>query len=393
MCSPSRVSMLTGWRPERTGVWTNVDPPRPEGAVPLHEHFAAHGAVTAAVGKVLHFPENFRWDVREEHPDVVEEEHEGRAIGTAGEGLVGESRGDGPRPARRPPGAARGSSPRALPATLLLPRRGLRAPAPALDRAGALLRPVSAGGDGPAAVPGGRPRRRAGDRGQDEASAPSRPAAARPRAARSRPGPRLAATGDGGVPGLRVLCRRAGGGAPRRARPPRPLEGHRGRARRGQRLPPRRARRPAAQGHALRGGPAGAAGRGCPGARAGRRGRARAGRGPRRVPDRRRAGRPAARPGPRRPQPRAGARESRRGRPRGGRLLPAGPAPRARVLAADGHDALHPVARRQRGALRPPVAGRRKREPRRPARPRGREGAPARAPRGARRGDERAPGP
>ena len=87
MCSPSRVSMLTGWRPERTGVWTNEDPPRPEGAVPLHEHFAAHGAVTAAVGKVFHFPENFRWDVREEHPDVVEEEHEGRAIGTAGEGL------------------------------------------------------------------------------------------------------------------------------------------------------------------------------------------------------------------------------------------------------------------------------------------------------------------
>ena len=87
MCSPSRVSMFTGWSPERTGVWTNVDPPRPEGAVPLQEHFAAHGAVTAAVGKVLHFPEDFRWDVREEHPEVVEEEHEGRAIGTGGEGL------------------------------------------------------------------------------------------------------------------------------------------------------------------------------------------------------------------------------------------------------------------------------------------------------------------
>ena len=83
MCSPSRVSMFTGWRPERTGVWTNVDPPRPDGAVPLQEHFAAHGAVTAAVGKVLHFPENFRWDVREEHPEVVEEEHEGRAVGRA----------------------------------------------------------------------------------------------------------------------------------------------------------------------------------------------------------------------------------------------------------------------------------------------------------------------
>ncbi|HEX9185565.1 MAG TPA: sulfatase-like hydrolase/transferase, partial [Vicinamibacteria bacterium] len=85
MCSPSRVSMFTGWRPARPGVWTNVDPPRPEGAVPLQEHFAAHGATTAAVGKILHFPENFLWDVREEHPDVVEEEHEGRATG--GEGL------------------------------------------------------------------------------------------------------------------------------------------------------------------------------------------------------------------------------------------------------------------------------------------------------------------
>ena len=44
MCSPSRASMLTGWRPERTGVWQNEDPPRPAGAVPLQELFAAHGA-------------------------------------------------------------------------------------------------------------------------------------------------------------------------------------------------------------------------------------------------------------------------------------------------------------------------------------------------------------
>ena len=87
MCSPSRVSLFTGWRPVRTGVWNNLDPPRPEGALPLQELFAAHGAVTAAVGKVYHFPENFRWDVREEHPEVVEEEHEGRAAGEGIEGL------------------------------------------------------------------------------------------------------------------------------------------------------------------------------------------------------------------------------------------------------------------------------------------------------------------
>jgi arylsulfatase A-like enzyme len=87
MCSPSRVSLFTGWRPERTGVWTNVDPPRPEGAVPLEEHFAAHGAVTAAVGKVLHFPENFRWDVHEEHPEGAEDEHEDPVAGRGDRGL------------------------------------------------------------------------------------------------------------------------------------------------------------------------------------------------------------------------------------------------------------------------------------------------------------------
>ena len=42
MCSPSRVSMLTGWRPERTGVWQNEDPPRPAAGL------AAAGAVRRA---------------------------------------------------------------------------------------------------------------------------------------------------------------------------------------------------------------------------------------------------------------------------------------------------------------------------------------------------------
>jgi iduronate 2-sulfatase len=88
MCSPSRVSMFTGWRPERTGVWTNVDPPRPEAALPLEELFAAHGAATASVGKILHSPADFRWDVREEHPEVAEEEeHDGVAAGDGVDGL------------------------------------------------------------------------------------------------------------------------------------------------------------------------------------------------------------------------------------------------------------------------------------------------------------------
>jgi uncharacterized sulfatase len=79
MCSPSRASIFTGWRPERTSVWTNVDGPRPEAAVPIQEHFAAHGAVTASVGKVMHFPERFRWDVRDEHPEGADEDDEERA--------------------------------------------------------------------------------------------------------------------------------------------------------------------------------------------------------------------------------------------------------------------------------------------------------------------------
>jgi len=71
--------MLTGWRPERTGVWHNEDPPRPARAVPLQELFAAHGAVTAGIGKIYHSPADFHWEIPEaeldeleEHPDVVE---------------------------------------------------------------------------------------------------------------------------------------------------------------------------------------------------------------------------------------------------------------------------------------------------------------------------------
>ena len=88
MCSPSRVSMLTGWRPERTGVWQNEDPPRPARAVPLQELFAAHGAVTAGIGKIYHSPADFRW------------ERAGGAAGRAG-GAPGRGRA-GPRRAGRP---------------------------------------------------------------------------------------------------------------------------------------------------------------------------------------------------------------------------------------------------------------------------------------------------
>jgi uncharacterized sulfatase len=71
-CSPSRTSLLTGWRPERTGVWDNLQAPRErlQGAVPLQEHFHANGYFTARVGKIYHgpFEEQFHWDVAEHTP-------------------------------------------------------------------------------------------------------------------------------------------------------------------------------------------------------------------------------------------------------------------------------------------------------------------------------------
>ena len=85
MCSPSRVSMLTGWRPERTGVWQNEDPPRPSRALPLQELFAAHGARTSRSARSTTRPADFRWDVREEHPEGIEE----RDPNASGEGLSG----------------------------------------------------------------------------------------------------------------------------------------------------------------------------------------------------------------------------------------------------------------------------------------------------------------
>lgn len=65
LCNPSRTSMLTGWRPERTAVWGNLRNPAPyvRDAVPLQEHFERNGYFTARVGKVYHsrFEDEFRW--------------------------------------------------------------------------------------------------------------------------------------------------------------------------------------------------------------------------------------------------------------------------------------------------------------------------------------------
>src|SRR3990172_6793031 len=78
LCNPSRTSLLSGWRPERTRVWSNSDAPRAhlEGATPMQEHFRAHGYFTARLGKVYHSPfeHEFRWDLAWDPPGEPEAE-------------------------------------------------------------------------------------------------------------------------------------------------------------------------------------------------------------------------------------------------------------------------------------------------------------------------------
>ena len=67
MCSPSRMSLMTGWRPERVNVWNNAQDPwgNVRGSTLLQEHFHANGYFTARVGKVYHgkWNESSHWDV------------------------------------------------------------------------------------------------------------------------------------------------------------------------------------------------------------------------------------------------------------------------------------------------------------------------------------------
>jgi iduronate 2-sulfatase len=56
LCSPSRTSVITGLRPETTGILCNTMPWRERNpdAVSLPQHFSAHGYETILVGKILH---------------------------------------------------------------------------------------------------------------------------------------------------------------------------------------------------------------------------------------------------------------------------------------------------------------------------------------------------
>lgn len=60
MCNPSRTSVITGRRPESTGVLTNAQSWHavvPD-AIPLPRHFSAGGYETVAIGKILHGRKN-----------------------------------------------------------------------------------------------------------------------------------------------------------------------------------------------------------------------------------------------------------------------------------------------------------------------------------------------
>ena len=70
LCNPSRTSLLSGRRPEVTGIMDNNTPPRTHlgsDVVFLPEFFGKHGYFTARVGKVAHaaFEDAVKWDVSE----------------------------------------------------------------------------------------------------------------------------------------------------------------------------------------------------------------------------------------------------------------------------------------------------------------------------------------
>ena len=70
ICSPSRTAILTGWRPDKTGVFNNGTRPRDvlSSTVKfLPEYFKQHGYRIERYGKIMHtsFENDITWDYAE----------------------------------------------------------------------------------------------------------------------------------------------------------------------------------------------------------------------------------------------------------------------------------------------------------------------------------------
>ena len=74
VCNPSRVSIMTGLRPDTTKVWdlvTDFRKDNPE-ALTIPQHFRKHGYRALGFGKIFHntFPDNVSWDEPIKFPDA-----------------------------------------------------------------------------------------------------------------------------------------------------------------------------------------------------------------------------------------------------------------------------------------------------------------------------------
>src|SRR5262245_12493606 len=89
VCNPSRASLLSGRRPETTGVLNNTTDPRKQlaGVTLLPEHFQGHGYRTIGLGKIAHdtFPESVSWSAYEPAFGAKQREEKGWGIAKAPE--------------------------------------------------------------------------------------------------------------------------------------------------------------------------------------------------------------------------------------------------------------------------------------------------------------------